>query len=70
MGFYAESGNTWVIRDYAFPRRRCGEVAPAGQSRDVKVSPLANAPPAVAMLVSNGDRCSPVRGGERSCRMV
>jgi len=30
------------VRIYAFPRRRRGKVAPAGQSRDVKASPLAN----------------------------
>ena len=44
---------------------RCGRVAPAGQSRDVKASPLANILPAVAMLVSNGDQCSAHRRGER-----
>ncbi|MGB8176006.1 MAG: hypothetical protein WCF29_13530, partial [Pseudolabrys sp.] len=59
----AASSTDATAKQLRFPQTRCGKVAPAGQSRDVKASPLANVPPAVAMLVSNEDRCSPVRGG-------
>jgi hypothetical protein len=53
-----------------FPRRRCGKVAPAGQSRHVKALPLANVASAVGMLVSDGYRCSTLRRGSGSCQMV
>jgi hypothetical protein len=37
-----------------FPSRRCGKVAPAGQSCHVKALPLANVASALCMLVSDG----------------